>query len=59
LGLGGVAAPALGVVADAEGLPAVLWVIAILPVPSLLLGLSLPTERRRGLVAEPAGNKGA
>jgi FSR family fosmidomycin resistance protein-like MFS transporter len=59
IGLGGLAATALGVVADAEGLPAVLWVIAILPVPSLLLGLSLPTERRRGLVAEPAGNKGA
>ena len=46
IGLGGVAATALGVVADREGLEAVLWVIALLPVPALLLSLSLPTERR-------------
>jgi FSR family fosmidomycin resistance protein-like MFS transporter len=46
IGLGGVAATALGVVADASGLHAVLWVIALLPVPALLLSLSLPTERR-------------
>ena len=45
IGLGGVAATALGVVADAEGLHAVLWTIAVLPVPSILLALSLPTER--------------
>ena len=42
IGLGGVAATALGVVADAAGLPAVLWTIAALPVPALLLALSLP-----------------
>jgi MFS transporter, FSR family, fosmidomycin resistance protein len=52
IGLGGLAATALGVVADAEGLPAVLWVIAVLPVPSLLLALSLPTEPRRRLVVQ-------
>jgi MFS transporter, FSR family, fosmidomycin resistance protein len=61
IGLGGVAATALGVVADAAGLTAVLWVIALLPVPALLLSLSLPTEpRRRPLVVQTAdaGNKG-
>ena len=52
IGLGGVAATALGVVADAEGLSAVLWVIAVLPVPALLLSLSLPTEPRRRLVVQ-------
>jgi FSR family fosmidomycin resistance protein-like MFS transporter len=52
IGLGGLAATALGVVADAQGLPAVLWVIAVLPVPSLILGLSLPTEPRRRLVVQ-------
>jgi FSR family fosmidomycin resistance protein-like MFS transporter len=43
IGLGGVAATALGVVADAAGLPAVLWTIAALPVPAAALALSLPT----------------
>jgi MFS transporter, FSR family, fosmidomycin resistance protein len=42
IGLGGVAATALGVVADAYGLPAVLWTIAAIPVPSILLAVSLP-----------------
>jgi MFS transporter, FSR family, fosmidomycin resistance protein len=55
IGLGGVAATALGVVADAAGLQAVLWTIAVLPVPALLLSLSLPTvppARRRPLVVQ-------
>ena len=52
IGLGGVAATALGVVADYQGLEAVLWVIALLPVPALLLSLSLPTEPRRRLVVQ-------
>ena len=43
IGLGGVAATALGLVADSAGLPAVLWTIAALPVPALLLAVSLPT----------------
>jgi MFS transporter, FSR family, fosmidomycin resistance protein len=43
IGLGGVAATALGVVADAYGLRAVLWTVAILPVPALVLALSLPS----------------
>ena len=66
IGLGGVAATALGVVADAEGLPAVLWVIAVLPVPALLLSLSLPTvpparRIRETLVVRTAdaGNEGS
>jgi FSR family fosmidomycin resistance protein-like MFS transporter len=63
IGLGGVAATALGVVADAAGLQAVLWTIAVLPVPALLLSLSLPTvppARRTPLVVRTAdaGNKG-
>jgi len=43
IGLGGVAATALGLVADSAGLEAVLWTVAVLPVPALLLALSLPT----------------
>jgi FSR family fosmidomycin resistance protein-like MFS transporter len=42
IGLGGVAATALGVVADHYGLHAVLWTIAVLPLPSLVLAVSLP-----------------
>jgi MFS transporter, FSR family, fosmidomycin resistance protein len=43
IGLGGVAATALGLVADAAGLHAVLWTIAVLPVPAVALAFSLPT----------------
>jgi hypothetical protein len=43
IGLGGVAAAALGVVADAHGLEAVLWTVAVLPLPALLLAVSLPS----------------
>jgi FSR family fosmidomycin resistance protein-like MFS transporter len=42
IGLGGVAATALGVIADAAGLHAVLWTIAALPIPAVALALSLP-----------------
>jgi FSR family fosmidomycin resistance protein-like MFS transporter len=59
IGLGGVAATALGLVADAAGLEAVLWTVAALPVPALLLALSLPTVRRRsGIAVATAGNDG-
>jgi MFS transporter, FSR family, fosmidomycin resistance protein len=54
IGLGGVAATALGVIADAYGLRAVLWTIAVLPVPAIALALSLPSVRtvgRRGPAA--------
>ena len=42
IGLGGVAATALGAIADARGLHAVLWTVAALPVPSIVLAVSLP-----------------
>jgi FSR family fosmidomycin resistance protein-like MFS transporter len=42
IGLGGVAATALGAIADAWGLTAVLWTVAVLPIPSMLLAVSLP-----------------
>jgi FSR family fosmidomycin resistance protein-like MFS transporter len=53
IGLGGVAATAFGVIADAFGLRAVLWGVAILPIPAILLALSLPPvpARRRGALA--------
>jgi FSR family fosmidomycin resistance protein-like MFS transporter len=54
IGLGGVAAALLGVLADAAGLSAVMWTIALLPIPGLLLALSLPPtpqERSRGEAA--------
>jgi MFS transporter, FSR family, fosmidomycin resistance protein len=50
IGLGGVGAPLLGLLADNAGLPTTMLVIAALPVPALILTLSLP---RRGAV--PAG----
>jgi FSR family fosmidomycin resistance protein-like MFS transporter len=53
IGVGGVMATALGVVADHWGLPAVLWTIACLPVPATLLALTLPAippaRQRRAL----------
>jgi FSR family fosmidomycin resistance protein-like MFS transporter len=62
IGLGGVAATALGVVADSAGIEAVLWTIAVLPVPALLLSLSLPTVPARTTIGvvrtAPAGQKG-
>jgi FSR family fosmidomycin resistance protein-like MFS transporter len=42
IGLGGVMATALGVVADTWGIESVLWTIAALPVPAILLAVSLP-----------------
>jgi MFS transporter, FSR family, fosmidomycin resistance protein len=42
IGVGGIAAVLLGVLADAAGLTAVMWTIALLPIPSLLLALTLP-----------------
>jgi len=57
IGLGGVAATLLGLVADSAGLPAVLWTIAVLPLPALLLAVSLPTVppvRRSSASGPPA-----
>jgi FSR family fosmidomycin resistance protein-like MFS transporter len=47
IGLGGVSATILGAIADQWGLDTALWVIAVLPVPAILLALSLPGARRR------------
>ncbi len=49
IGIGGVTAALLGVLADHAGLTAVMLVIAALPVPALLCALALPLERRRGV----------
>jgi FSR family fosmidomycin resistance protein-like MFS transporter len=62
IGIGGVAAALLGVLADAAGLSAVMWTIALLPVPGLLLALTLPPtpqertqrEERRASKTAPA-----
>jgi FSR family fosmidomycin resistance protein-like MFS transporter len=50
IGVGGIAAPALGFVADHWGLHTTMWTIAVLPLPALALALTLP-RRRRGPVA--------
>jgi FSR family fosmidomycin resistance protein-like MFS transporter len=47
IGIGGLVATALGVLADAHGLESVMWVIAALPVPAALLSLTLPREREK------------
>jgi len=45
IGAGGLVAVALGAVADAYGLEAVLWIIAALPLPAVALAFVLPRER--------------
>jgi FSR family fosmidomycin resistance protein-like MFS transporter len=56
IGLGGVGATLLGILADSAGLPAVMWTIAVLPIPAILLTLTLPREgaRRGGFRLRPA-----
>jgi FSR family fosmidomycin resistance protein-like MFS transporter len=51
IGLGGIGAPLLGLVADSAGLSFTMLVIAVLPVLGLLLALTLP--RKVGSVREP------
>ena len=51
IGLGGIGAPLLGLVADSAGLSFTMLVIAVLPVLGLLLALTLP--RKVGTVHEP------
>jgi MFS transporter, FSR family, fosmidomycin resistance protein len=55
IGLGGVGAPLLGVLADAHGLRAVFELIAILPLLALLLTLALP--RRAPTSARAAASR--
>jgi FSR family fosmidomycin resistance protein-like MFS transporter len=59
IGLGGVGAPLLGVLADAHGLRAVFETIAVLPLVALLLSLGLPRSvpARVGRREERAGNR--
>jgi MFS transporter, FSR family, fosmidomycin resistance protein len=55
IGLGGVGAPSLGLLADAHGLRAVFEVVAVLPLLALALALLLP---RSGVSRRPAGRSG-
>jgi FSR family fosmidomycin resistance protein-like MFS transporter len=48
IGVGGLGAPLLGLVADHWGLSVAIDVIAVLPVLGVLMALTLPAERRRG-----------
>jgi MFS transporter, FSR family, fosmidomycin resistance protein len=62
IGIGGVAATGFGVIADAQGLEAVLWTLAVLPVPAILLAISLPSvpaARRARVVVDAAGSRPA
>ena len=53
IGVGGLAAAALGALADATSLETTMWTIALVPLPALLLALSLPpTDHDRKLMAE-------
>jgi MFS transporter, FSR family, fosmidomycin resistance protein len=45
IGIGGLIAAALGPLADELGLPAVLWVLAALPLPAAALAATLPRAR--------------
>jgi len=61
IGLGGVGAPLLGLLADADGLRSVFEVIAVLPLIALVLTLALPGRRpalsRLGLRPRMAGDR--
>jgi MFS transporter, FSR family, fosmidomycin resistance protein len=45
VGMGGVAAPLLGILADAQGLTTVFEVLTVFPIAALLLSLTLPVRR--------------
>ena len=47
IGVGGALAPALGALADSQGIETAMWVIAAIPLAALALGLTLPAERRQ------------
>jgi MFS transporter, FSR family, fosmidomycin resistance protein len=51
IGLGGIGAPVLGVVADSFGLNTTLYVLALLPLGALALTFTLPPPRRPGAAA--------
>ena len=54
IGLGGIAALALGALADAVDLETAMYACAVVPAVAIVLGLLLPSSRaRRGLAPEP------
>ena len=59
IGVGGIAAAAMGVVADAFGLPTVMWLIVAFAVPMVFLARTLPVTRAelraRAAAPRPAG----
>ena len=59
IGLGGVGAPLLGLVADSEGLSFTMMVIASLPILGLILALTLPRGRgpQRRFAERPTGSR--
>ncbi len=59
VGMGGVAAPLLGILADAHGLRSVFELLVVFPVGALLLSLALPVrgDADSGLVRVPARPK--
>ena len=61
IGMGGLVAAILGVVADAHGLETVLWIIACLPLPAALLSVLLPREpsARAGFAARAPDSRRA
>jgi FSR family fosmidomycin resistance protein-like MFS transporter len=46
IGVGGALAPALGALADAQGIETAMWVMAVIPLSALALATTLPPERR-------------
>jgi FSR family fosmidomycin resistance protein-like MFS transporter len=54
IGVGGIAAAAMGVVADAFGLRTVMWLIVVLAVPMVLLARTLPVTRAERRAAAAA-----
>jgi FSR family fosmidomycin resistance protein-like MFS transporter len=54
IGLGGVGAALLGLLADATSLHTVLWTIAATPIVAVALVLTLPADRRRTRAPSPA-----
>jgi MFS transporter, FSR family, fosmidomycin resistance protein len=55
VGMGGVAAPLLGILADSDGLRSVFELILVFPLAALLLSLVLPVRRDPGLPAAAGG----
>jgi FSR family fosmidomycin resistance protein-like MFS transporter len=59
VGMGGVAAPLLGILADGDGLRAVFELIVVFPLAALLLSLALPVRRDPAPAARAAVGAGA